>query len=517
MSTTDILLAALLPILLWTGFGTYILFLYMYKEKNKHYHKGVHIFDLDLYTKKILQFNSTKKQNSIFKGIEKKDGIPLKYLLNQFEDNKTIKRKFREAMVKIDSGKPNYKITFEGKLKSSKKKNVYLIDINFQENKSSSDYLMLLSWRKKTTHNEKKVVKANFIDREFIININSQYKGFIAFNMNQEINNATDKFIELMKHTINKDLTYFKNNDVLIIVLHGPTMKKVNKQILSFVSKIKRKGKRSGYNMFFNGSGYITLKEIYTPRALNQAIRALDFFIILSIDLKKEFISNQTNEYDAEEYTKYSKAVRIFRFGVRTGKVSTNFIPVRRKSTNREIISYANPKIKDLNNNMLQKVLSNGNNKIELIDAQAKIIGIKNKIKIPILLDINSNWLIRNENRIKYKEAIYVVNLNSGLRYNDLMKTIKKMQSKEFVFAIRISKFNEIAGVLIKQANPKFILVDQNIWGEEALSDSNLYITLLTIKKVAESEGIKVIYENPPSIIDKKTAKNIGMQYYYNI
>ncbi len=117
----------------------------MYKEKNKHYHKGVHIFNLDLYTKKILQFNSTKKQNSIFKGIEKKDAIPLKSLLNQFEDNQTIKRKFREAMVDISSGKPSHKITFEGKLKSSKKKSVYLVDITFHENESSSDYLMLLS------------------------------------------------------------------------------------------------------------------------------------------------------------------------------------------------------------------------------------------------------------------------------------------------------------------------------------------------------------------------------------
>ncbi|NQZ65602.1 MAG: hypothetical protein HRT99_00090 [Mycoplasmatales bacterium] len=517
MSAVEILFATLLPILTILSFSLYLLYLYFYNERNKHHHKGVHIFNLDLYSKKIRQFKSTKKQKSIFKGIGKKDAIPLKNLLNQFDNSQSIKRKFREAMVKITSGVDQYSLNFEGKLNQVSKKNLYFIEITFYKSDNSADYLMILSWRKKVNKKSGKEIKVNYVDREHIININSKFKGFIAFNINQKINDSTNKFIKLLKLTINKDLTYFKNNDVLIIVLHGPSMKNVNRQILSFISKIRKRGKSVGYNMFFNGSGYITLQEIYTHKSLNQAIRALDFFIILSIDLNKEFISNQTEEYNAEEYKKYSKAVRIFRFATRTGRISTTYKPVRRKSNNREIIRYAHPGVSDLNNNILKKVLSNGNNKIELMDAQAKIIGINKKIDTPVLIDVNSHWLIKNQSRMQYKKAIYVVNLNSQLRYNTLMETIKKLQKEEFVFAIRITKFTEMVGILIKQTNPQFILVDGIIWGEEGLSDSNLYITLLTIKKVAQSEKIKVIYENPPEMIDKKTAKNIGMQFYYKI
>lgn len=514
----NLLLEILLPIFIFSFFGLYILIQILYRRNHEFHHKGIKIFKLDLYSRKIMSSEVTRKQDSIFKKFNKHEWKRLKVFISQFYNSVEITKMFRDALMEINNNKvQEYSFEFESGVSSAGRKAIYSFVVLLSSIESDSDYIMTISWEKQKDSKINDDSKIEFINKSYVTKMNYLYKGFVAFNVNNKIEESATKLIKIMQRISKKKLTYFKNNDVLIVVFYGSNIKQVNKHMVSFINKIKNKGKTNGTNMFFDGSGYIALEKINNPQALNRALRVLDFFIILSIDLKRDFISRQNKEYDKEEYKKYSDAVKIFRSSIKNEEIDTLFSSVRRVTTNREIINYAYPTIKNLSENTLNALLTNRNNKIELFNSHAKLIGINSIMTKHVLVDVDAKWLIKKQDELKYKKAIYVIGLNLDIKYSELKEAMQNLQKNNFVFAIRVIKFTESIKILIKQINPKFILVDKLAWGHEGASNPNVFMMLLTIKKVVEIQGIKVIYENPPTLVGEKTAENIGVHFYYNI
>lgn len=498
---------------LFFAFGLFLSKKFWTAETNT---KGVRVFKLDAYTRKLMPIESPISQKFIIKNIKEGHWTSLKDLYRHFDNPEVISKQFRDAINKIAADNITSSFEFESKIIMTTKKVPYKFSIMMSPINDESDYLLRIDWniikdeRKSNTHTPP-------VTKEFIIEDPSPVKGFVAFNLTTSIDDADKKLMNVFREATNKDLTYFKNNDVLVVTFFGQKTKQVNKQINSFINKVKGKAFNMGAKTFFNGSGYITLKEVDSSKNMKRVLRALDFFVILSIDLNQNFISNQTESYDPEEFKKYAKASQVFRTSVRTGDFETQYIPIKIKNSRKKVIDYAYPKITGLNEMMIEKLLTNRNNKIDLINAHSKKVGIKSEADKPVLIDVNSDWLIENHKKVAYKKAIYVINIQQSTKYSVLRQVIEEMTEKGYYFAIRVQHFSELVTTLIKQTEPQFILVDQGVWGENGLANTQTYISLLTIKQIADASNIKVIYEQPSELIDEKMAEEIGMKFFYNL
>lgn len=484
--------------------------------------KGLSMFRLDIYSRKISKIDSGRREKFIIRGFGRKKNPSLKQLSKSFISESNVEKQFRDVLNRIRKDPEKcQKIEFISGVPSQSNKHQYKFKISFSPFEETDDFIMTIAWKIVIKERKKKNIEIKHVDKEYVVNKPEKIKGFIAFNLNHDILNATTKLINIfnffMSKFSKKGIVYFKNNDTLIITFFGETTKSVTKKMRWFMDKVKVKAFGDGAKTLFSGSGYIALKDIDSNKELLKACRALDFFVILSIEEKRNFISNQDKSFDIENYKKYSAASKSFRAALRTGDLKTQLIPVKSRKTNKKVIEYAYPKINGLNDNMLRIMLTNRNNYIDLIDAHVKKIGIKTEAGSPILIDINSDWLITNYKKLKYKKAIYVIIIKQDTRYDVLEEVINWMGDNRFFFAIRIKNFTETIATLINQTCPQFILIDKSAWSKNGLANTKTFIDLLTIKKLADTGNIKIIYENPSKLVDKKMAEKINMNFYYNM
>ena len=517
MSQVNFILSITLPILLLLSFGIIMIIFISFFGYSEVSTKGLTVFRLDWYARKILPIDSGKRQKFIISGISKKTWSPLKMMTKGFVDSEKVSKQFRDALNYIGSNNKEYIFDFTSKVQGISKRYNYKFNIVLSPKEDDSNFIMTITWNiiRKENNNRKSVIK--FIDKEHVVENTSIIKGFVAFNLNNEIKDASSKLINTFKQFAKKDLIYFINNDLLIVSFFGNTIKKVNSQIQYFISKMKNKGFKKGAKTFFDGSGYTVLKSIDTNKSLVQTMKALDFFINLSINLNKNFVSNHSKSFNLDDYKNYSNNSKIFRASLRSGDIKTELIPVKNRKTKKGIISYASPKIDGIDDNMLKRLLTNRNYKIDYTNAHAQNIGIKSTINKPTLIDVDSSWLIGNYKKLEFKKAVYVIDVKHGIKYEDLKDVVIWMSENKFYFAIRIINFNEMISTLVKQTSPQFIIIDKSAWRNRRIANAQTYISLLTIKEMAEFNNIKVIYENPSSFIDKNTIKKINMNFYYNL
>ena len=476
--------------------------------------KGKAIFKVDPFSRKVISVKTPYNQNSLFRHMHSKDWIKHKVLIKEFNSSDVVDKLFRDTLNSMVAKKGVNGFTFDSSLINRGKKR-YAFTFSFNEIEDDSNFYMTIDW-KSIKKNRKVKSSSQLVDRETIISLPEKYKSFIAFNLNYDITDSANRLIEIIDSIDNQRFKYFRNNDVMVIVFESDNINKLTRQTTHFVNKVKVKGGKLGANIFYKGSGYLILENVSTNSKMNQTLRALDFFIIISINNKIEFISNSSESYKADEFKKYAEGSKLFRKAVRSGDLSTVFHPVRNSKNRKTGIQYGTPLINGLNEHMLNQLLTNRNNKIEMINAHAKKVGVKKSLNEPLLLDVYSDWLIDNHKDLVYKKAIYVINIKYGTKFKLLKDVISSLREKGFFFAIRVSSFSEVVATLIKQSSPQFVIVDESVWGDNGVVDSKAFISLLSIKKLTEADNITLIYENPSKLIDKKTSEEISLNFFYD-
>ena len=479
--------------------------------------KGTKIYKLDLYSRKVHLIEQSSLQKDLFKLPKLKDGnVPLKMIVDIF--NPRIQKMFRNAIEEISKDGNRNTFEFDYDLESNnqlfKKHKTFKFVVNLNSIEGSSDYLLSMKWEP-VYKAENLELKYSQLTKEQVINLEASHKGFVAFNMNADLDNSDIKLIDTLSLITKKEIMFFKNRNILIVLFVGNSTQNVNSKIHKFISKIKKKGTLYGIRALYKGTGYITIKNMNTTKDLSNAVRALDFLITVSIATNQPFFSNQKDGFDPDEYKVYTKASKLFLTNVKAGKVDTKYIPIRSYASNRKVMDYAYPTINGINDNMLTYLLTNHNNNIKLMNSHAHNVGVEKSIDSPVLIDVNANWLVKYGKLLNYKKAIYAVNITKDVLYEDLKQIMVDLNNEGIIFAIRVKRYNEFITMLIKQTKPKFLIVDKMIWGKTTLSTSNTFINLLTLKKLADSENIKIIYEDPHMSVDKETAEKIGMKYLY--
>ena len=493
-----------------------IIMTYVYKvlkERDNVYVKGTILGKIDINTRKIFIYDSVfnkviPKNFHIKRSLNKWSSLD--NLLNRYKGQIT-EHQIRSMLVEIQSGKSFTKSSFE--YTSVNNKNVsYAIVIRMFKKEDSSDIGLSIDWKLITPQKPRKSFIFNPSTKIQIADINFTYKGFIAFQLKSEIPNIASEFIYQLNKIISfKNKFYFIINGILVIVIANNKVLKLKKQILKLINIIKKKGFERGINRMYDATSYTIAKEVTTPKRINSVLDLLVFNINLSIRTGKDFTNKNTSEFNLDEYKAVSKSIRTFKETIKSNNIDSKQVNVFNIKNNRKIMIYSFPYIKDISKEIMSIILRNRDNWKNLINTYAQMVSIDSVIKEPVLVDINNSWLFDNHEKMKYKRAIYVLNYDFSNNINT-DKIIQKMSKNNFTFAIRLKSFNEQITTILKRIKPQFIVVDQKL---SNIKNPENYIQALSIKTMAEREGIRIIYENPSDDIDDPMVEVLGIKYVY--
>ena len=516
MSITGIVLIVVLPVLLLIGFSIYGIFSYKYITSYRMSHNGLGIYSYDPFTRKAKTIRSGTSIKTLL--LNRKKPTKIERIIQELEGEEgvDIEKLFRGALNKIANKDPSVSLKFRGDFKKIKNKtNRFQFSVSFDLLEGTTDYIINIFWKtawervEYDSHN-------NMLLKDELLTEGAAPQSFIAFNLRSSIANPGEQMLKLINASLNKSVNFIVNNQTLIIVINAKTIEKVNKITDRFVSKLKNKGKKMGMLSIFNGSAHVSVTKMETNRDIIKLIRVLDFLIILSIDQSVNFISNRDKTFDIKKYQNFSKGQKMFRDSLKTDSIVSDISGIVKWGKKRKVIDFAYPSIKGMNKLMLNRLLANGNNLDDMIDAHSKSVGIKNAITKPTMIDVNKDWLIRNKSKIVNKKIIYSIRIKNHLDYSEISDVIRELRAKGFIFSLNISLFLASTSILVSKVKPEFIVVSGDVWDDEMISTPALFASLLGLSQIAKEDGIKLIYENPSSIVDDVMAKKLGIEYFYN-
>lgn len=422
---------------------------------------------------------------------------------------------FRQAIHELTNKKPDsYSFNFISTMPAVKKIGKNKFQVNFEFHKTDSGfYILIVKWHIISTEKTKTIQEVRVISREELDQTSRPTTGYVAFNVKKN-REATTRLLKIISTMWNQQVVSFFTSGLLIIVFQDENTKAISKTIRRFVATFEKYGSQFGAQQLFEGSAYIYADNGHVSANQTKSLQALEFFISISIDKKRNFISLANKEFNLDDYKLFSEGLRIFKNAIRERDIQIEKIPVRNYKNNRQITEFITPRIKGLNNHLITTILKNFNNRQELIDATATKVSQMTSSD-PVLVDVTETWLITNKDLIKNKKAIYVVDFEDRISAERIRSIMESLREKNYVFGIRISQFEEKSFALLKRLKPNFVIIDQQFMSSSNLFDSNTYINLLMIAEISEEEKIKIIYEKPSEFIDNYTAEKIGLNYYY--
>ena len=428
-----------------------------------------------------------------------------------FQNLKLIDFKKKLANAVINTKSKHVQQTFEEIVFLKHKKKI-LLKVVVAEIENSAYLDLIISW-----HIIKKIKKQKGfkeISKEAIINDLNTYKTFTGFNLNAEVNDAHKLFMNDMHDALSKfGKRYFFSQNTIIFYESNKKRKNTEKKLLRCSNKFIQTVKKNGANRLFSGSGFVISKEIDTPKRMNIVLAAMDFNVNVSIRKDIDFMNRNDDAFDNEEYKAFVKASSTFRNALKTKDISVSEVVVKKTKIGRKIMSYAFPVINGISKEMQRTILRNNANANKLMDVFSKMVAIDKKMKVPLLIDVNQVWIEENYSKMVYKSAIYVINLNS----TDTPisnKVVKHLKENGFNIAIKLEIYDETIITIIKRTKPQFIVVGEQLTNT---SSSSALIDLISIRRMANVHGVRLIHENPSLKIETKMKEKIGIENSYTL
>lgn len=510
---TVLLLSILTPLIVFLIFGVFIYGWYTNaKLQSVVPETTTFLFKLNAVERKVTPYNIIPERKNAFKGLKPNKWSNIELITNHFRAPEA-KKKIRTAFNELEAGKNIVPFSFVSPF-SIMKKDKYKFDISIDKIEDANEYILKISWKKITSKLEETDYKNNLIEKKTVIeNDFYKYKGFVGFNVNSDVSKI--KLLDFICRIYQRNqIQYFIHGGFVVICFFDNSAKGIKRQIDAFVKRFKNYGFKMGANHLFEGSAFAVSNNVDSPKRLSLMLQTIDFLINISIDIKRNFISYKES-LNKDEFIKFSEASKSFRLDVRARNIESKVISIRYWKSKKKSIDYIVPHVEGIHQNTLNQILINKNNKDMLVDAHAELVAIEGKHDKAVMVDVNSNWLIEKKDKLEYKKSIYLINMIDD-NTSELQKIVTDLKSKGFVFAIRISSYNEEIITAVQRIEPDFLVIDSSFWNENKLFDSGKLINLMSLKKVSDENGIKIIFENPSDLIDDETAHKIGLRYFYN-
>ena len=481
------------------------------KTKSNSIIKGTKVFRYDDKTGKLFLYDeiwNKKQEKAIFKSNRPGKWNRASSVFAYFE-KAGFSKKLANAVIKVKAGDGVQNFEVITTLKHKKK---VVIKTNVGSIGDSAHINLIISWNLFSKSLE--VDTAEKITQQDVADDHLIYKAFVGFNLNTGIHDVEKLFLSDIDKMVNKlGSKYFFSQNTLIIYTSSNNLKRLTKTIEKCTKTISALSKRIGTSRLFSGSTYIISKDVNSVKRVGTILGAIDFNVNLSIRKNVEFMNKDHESFNGEEYKAFVSASSVFRSSIKTDNISFKEVPVKKVSSNRKIMSYAFPVVNGISEEVQKTILRNRGNLHLLRDSFAKMIAIEKKVKSPLLIDVNQSWIEENYKKMVYKGAIYVINLNPSS--NGISRTIiEELKNNGFNIAVKLDRQNESIITIIRKIKPQFIVVGETLTNN---ASSSSLISLISIRKSATNEGVRLIHENPSTDIDEKMKEKIGIQYAYHL
>ena len=481
------------------------------KAKSNSITKGTKVFRYDDHNEKLLLYDeiwNRRYEKAIFKSNRPGKWNKSSSVFAYFKPM-GFSKKLANAVIKVKAGSGIQ--NFEGIVTLKHKKKV-VIKAEVGSIKDSAHINLVISWNIFSKPLE--IETAEKITQQNVVDDNLTYKAFIGFNLNTGIRNVERMFLTDIHKMVNKlGSKYFFSQNTIIIYSSSNSLKRLTKTIEKCTKTINTFSKKIGTSRLFSGSTYVISKDVNTLKRVGTILGAIDFNINLSIRKKVEFMNKDHESFNGEEYKAFVASSSIFRSAIKTGDISFKEVPVKKVSSNRKIMSYAFPVVNGISEEIQKNILRNRGNLHLLRDSFANMIAIEKKVKTPLLIDVNQSWIEENYKNMKYKGAIYVINLNPSVA-GISRSIVEELKENGFNIAVKLDRQNESIITVIRKIKPQFIVVGESLTNN---TSSSSLISLISIRKSATNEGVRLIHENPSTAIDEKMKEKIGIQYAYRL
>ena len=484
--------------------------------------KGTMLFKLDINQRLILRYD--RKGNDItewvlFHSSKRNQWVPLERLSKSFVGTPGEKL-LRNAFVALSRGQKKVNFSFKSDSIIPKKSTEVFFTISDIED--TDKFTIILRWKQidKISNNLKDV---NLLDSEKIANTGHKYKAFMAFGLDEHI----DDIHKHMANNLNlvagvKYKHMFVHEDMFIVVLSNRTLLRLNTHIKLLRSEIKHIGYKIGTRSFFKSSAVLSVKNVDSAQKVTKVVRALDYYLSISLRTKQQFINESNTEYSREQYEKYIIEAKNFRAATRAGSFNLSFIPIKSITSPKKVIDFVKAEVDGIDAEIMTELTRNRANREKLLNSVATEIAINQIVKVPVIVDVTPRWLVFNVDKIKNKKAIYVLKLNMS-NTAPFVDAVNKLRKKGFIFALRITEFRDSTTILIKNIRPEFIIIDEVMAGVPSVE---VYQQLFSIRTFSSIYNFKTIFENPSKNLiglkakktkdDLKRLDSIGMKYYFN-
>ena len=484
--------------------------------------KGTMLFKLDINQRSIFRYD--RKGNDITEGVmfhsSKRDQwVPLERLTKSFVGTPGEKL-LRNAFVSLSDGEKS--VTFSFKSDSIIPKRNTEVFFTIKDIKDTDKFAVILRW-KQIDGIANRLKDVNLVDMEKIAKSGHKYKAFVAFGLDEHIDDIHKHMannLKLVAGVKYKDMVVY--DDMLIIVMSSRSYIRLNQNVKLLKNEIKHIGYRIGTRSFFNSSAILSVKDVNTEKKVSKVIRALDYYLNLSLRTNTQFADETNSEYKKEEYDEYIVQSKNFRAATRAGSFKLNYIPIRSISSSTKVIDFVQADIEGISDHIFNEITRNKSNSERLSNSIATEIAINQRVKVPVIVDVTPKWLIQNAEKMNNKKAIYVLKLNMA-NTAPFVDVIEKLRGRGFIFGLRINEFRDSTTILIKNIRPEFVIIDKSMAGVPSVE---VYQQLFSIRTFASIYKFKTIFENPsPNLIgnrQKKTKEDlkrldaIGMKYYFN-
>ena len=479
--------------------------------------KGVLILKLDINQRMVYRYKRTANNvtdSIIFHSKKKAQWVPLERLTKTFVGTPGEKW-LRNSFVSLAQGEKNVKFTFTTKDVIEKTKTRFTFTINDID--GTDKFNMIIRW-KQIDAEASELKDVNLLDVEKIAKMKKKYKGFVAFGLNEHIEGINKHMAAALK---NVSSIRYKNmivqDDVFIILFGAATARGLHTKIKTFKNEVTKNGYKIGVRSFFMSSAVIEAREIDDSKRVMSVVRALDYYLNLSLKTGKQFVDDECDMFNKEEYDEYIVETKNLRAATRAGSFELKLFPVKTAGSAKKVIEFVKPQVEGMSEYIFKELMRNKFNEERLINSVATEVAVNKRVKVPVIVDITAKWLIDNQNKINYKKAIYVIKLNMS-NTAPFVEVIDKLSAKGFIFGLRITKFKDGTNILIKNIRPEFVIIDEKL---SSVSTFAIYQQLFSIKTFSSIYNFKTIFENPPKELtgkksSKARAEALGMKYYFN-
>lgn len=499
-----------------------IIFLYFrYSAKKFKWSKnGNIIIKVDGHSRKmtpyLLDGHNLEIESNAQTGGKKADMMLTHYLENVFQLWKNTEGEEKYMNVIMRSFNSTVKHVSESfridNLKINKETTVANFCVSMDKIQDHDDYILSINWHSVDPSNLEITKQETQIEN--IIMRNELYKGFIALEIDHNIDNAFKKLTNIIFKDRFDDYDYIYLSNILVIVCYQNSLQDVKKKTKYFINYLQELNKKRAINMYINGSGYSYFQGVDTVKDFHRAFATLAYLTNKSIREDVPFIKLRSDAKSNEEFEMFNEATKTFRENINENKYEILLSSVIDVSNKKELIKIAAPHIKGVPENVVQQILSSKYYRRKFYDSFVSYAIEKDtKFVSPTIISVEASWLLLNYDKFKNTNLIPSFSFRKLENLDSIKLVVKYLHALNFRTALRLKTFDDFTVPQIEATNPSFIIVDKSFAGQDILK-SMVYAKLVTLNEICKKKDITLIYEDVPPT-NEDVSKMVGLKYVY--